>query len=151
MKLKSLLLWAGGLGGLYYLYKQYINAVELGKSIIISPNNINLNTTHITAPVLEVSVQITNPTPNSVIINKIFAKVLFQGSLIGTINNNESIKIPGTATTTMTINVNINTIEVITTLLNTNFNKPVDIIIDGYYVANEIQLPLLLNFSTNKI
>jgi hypothetical protein len=144
---KKILLGAAVIGIGYYIYKQYNNAKELGQSLILAPEGVDLDTTHIYAPVIKFKIQITNPSPNSVTLQKVYAVVKLNGNQIGTINLNDPIKINGTGSTDLSLNLTINSIDLITYLLDDSFvlsNQKVNI--EGYYVANYIQLPLNLNY-----
>lgn len=151
MTIKKLLPWIFGGGLAYYLWKQYANATELASSAIISPNSLSLDTTYISAPKLVVGVNITNPSPNTVTINKIFGIVSFEGQQIGTINNNDTTKIAATSTSKLDLFVTLNSLQILTKLFSLDLSKPLDLTVDGYLVANNIQLPLNLDYSLQKV
>jgi hypothetical protein len=151
MDTRKIIFIGGGIGLTYFLYKQFNNAVELGTSAIISPKNISVDLTHIVSPKLVIELQITNPTPNSVTINKIFGVVSFSGNQIGTINYNINQSINATSSTSVFVDMYISTLDLIKFFINVDFNQPIPILIKGYYVANQIQLPLLLDYSVPRI
>jgi hypothetical protein len=146
MDTKKILKGAAIIGGCYFIWKQYQNASELGQSLVFAPQAISLDTTHIFAPVLKLSLQITNPSPNSVSLSKIFATVVIEDTQVGTVNNDNSLNIAGTATTLLTLNITLNSLAIVTMLSDldmSNLNR-LNMTISGYYVANLIRLPLVL-------
>jgi hypothetical protein len=148
MNNKNLIIGAALLGGGIILWRSYQNASELANSLVFAPESIDLDTTYIFAPKLKITVQITNPSPNEVMLSKIFATVKLDGSQIGTINNENLVKIAGTATTRITLNITLNSIELLTKLISLDVKNlgNTNITIEGYYVANLIRLPLVLQF-----
>jgi LEA14-like dessication related protein len=145
---KKILLGAAVLGIGYYLYKQYNNAKELGQSLILAPEGVDLDTTHISAPVIKFKIQINNPSPNTVTLEKVFATVKLNDSQIGTINLNDPIKINGTGSTDLSLNLTVNSLNLIAYLihLNTTDLSNQNLSVEGYYVANSIYIPLKLNY-----
>jgi hypothetical protein len=151
MTTKKTIYIIGGTALAYFLYKQYKNAIELGQSAIFSPDGISLDITHALAPLLVIKVNVTNPSPNSVTINKVFGIISFEGKQIGTINNNYNTVIAATSTSSMDLNITINNFQLISDLLSLDLSKPLDLTIDGYFVANQIQLPLNLDYNLKSI
>jgi len=149
MEAKKIFLGAGILAFGYYVYKQYKNAKELISSLIFAPENISLDTTYLTAPKIKLTIQINNPSPNTVTLSKIFATVSLNNKQIGTVNNDNPIEIAGTATTSITLNISINSLQLIQYLLKLNFEeiKNLKINMEGFYVANNIELPLSLSYN----
>jgi hypothetical protein len=149
---KKLFVGAGLIGLGYVIYNQYQNAKELSDSLVFAPENISLDTTYAFAPVLKFTLQITNPSRNTVTLTKIYSTVSLDGNQIGTVNNDTPVLIAGTATTKLTLNLTINSIQLITYLLQIKFSEipKLNISFEGYYVANSLKLPLSLSFG-NKI
>ena len=149
MKGKNIIIIGGSLGLLYLIYKEAQNANELGQSLVFAPENISLDTTHVFAPVLKLTMQITNPTPSPVYLSSIYSTVSIDNDQIGTINNNDPITIAATTTTHLTLNITLNSIQLLTKLLSidlSNINK-LSLSFNGYYVANFIKVPLNLEFN----
>ena len=138
MNIKPILLIGGAFLGIRWLMKKNQDVSELANSLIFNPKNIQFNG-NVFAPKILLFVGVTNPTTNTVTINKIFATIKKGSEVIGTINSNTDMLITPSGESQFIVPITLNTSTIITDIIEGNFSGSLNV--SGYYQTGTIQIP----------
>jgi hypothetical protein len=132
---------AVGLVGYSFLKEKKESATEFVTSIVVTPDEISINTNNLLAPKIDVVLRLENPTTVAISVNKLFGEVKLNGYSVGTLNNSETILVNPTSSTTITASFTINGIAVISNLLKIVQAGKFYANVKGYVTANNIDFP----------
>ena len=125
-------------------YKKYI----LAKKINIGLKNIGFNGGTFLEPIVNVQLEIENPTKTTADIQKVSAEILLQNKIVGTIYQNINKTIQAQQKTDISFNVNLNLADAAIILISNKFKNQIiqlrgNLIVDFVYIPLnfEIQLP----------
>ena len=125
-------------------YKKYI----LAKKINISLKDIGFAGGNFLNPILNVKLQIENPTDTTTDVQKIAAEILLQNNIVGTIYQDLNQKILANQKTIINFNVNLNLKDAAIILVKNKFKNEIielkgNLVIDFIYfpINYQIQLP----------
>jgi hypothetical protein len=125
-------------------YKKYI----LAKKINISLKDIGFAGGDFLNPILNVKLQIENPTDTTTDVQKIAAEILLQNNIVGTIYQDLNQKILANQKTIINFNVNLNLKDAAIILIKNKFKNEIielkgNLVIDFIYfpINYQIQLP----------
>jgi len=125
-------------------YKKYI----LAKKINISLKDIGFAGGNFLNPILNVKLQIENPTDTTTDVQKIAAEILLQNNIVGTIYQDLNQKILANQKTIINFDVNLNLKDAAIILVKNKFKNEIielkgNLVIDFIYfpINYQIQLP----------
>jgi len=125
-------------------YKKYI----LAKKINISLKDIGFAGGNFLNPILNVKLQIENPTDTTTDVQKIAAEILLQNNIVGTIYHDLNQKILANQKTIINFDVNLNLKDAAIILVKNKFKNEIielkgNLVIDFIYfpINYQIQLP----------
>lgn len=125
-------------------YKKYI----LAKKINISLKDIGFNGGNFLNPIINVQLQIENPTDTTTDVQKIAAEILLQNNIVGTIYQDLNQKILANQKTVISFDVNLNLQDASIILIKNKFKNQIiklkgNLVIDFIYfpIDYQIQLP----------
>jgi hypothetical protein len=125
-------------------YKKYI----LAKKINISLKDIGFAGGNFLNPILNVKLQIENPTDTTTDVQKISAEILLQNNIVGTIYQDLNQKILANQKTIINFDVNLNLKDAAIILVKNKFKNEIielkgNLVIDFIYfpINYQIQLP----------
>lgn len=146
--MKKGLLLLGGVAVAVYLYsKSKQQVTELAQSIVMTPNTISIDTTHILNPQVLLTFNVNNPTATPVTINKIYGTVTNNGQQLATINNNNSIVINAQQNTVLPIQLNMDATSLISDISDGTLGN--SFVIAGYAQTGIIQVPFSETITIN--
>ena len=146
--MKNAIVWVLGGGLAIYLISRKTQAVkELAQSIIMTPNTLSIDTTHILNPVVLLTFNVNNPTATPITINKIYGTVTNNGQQFATINNNVSIVVNASQNTVLPVQLNVDAIQVAESVADGTLGNT--FMINGYAQTGIIQVPFLKTLTIN--
>jgi hypothetical protein len=142
MDIKKIAIIGGVAAVALWLISKAKNASELAKSLTFGIKDISYSFTTFSDFKLMFLGTVTNPTDMKATLQKIFATVTIGDQQIGTINLDKNIDI-SKGTTEIPFDLSVNNLSfVIFFIKNYDQLRGKRIIIDGYVMANEIQIPI---------
>lgn len=125
-------------------YKKYI----LSQKINISLKNIGFNGGNFLNPIVNVKLEVENPTKTTADVQKISAEILLQNKVVGTVYQNINKTILANEKTIIDFNVNLNLQDAAIILISNKFRNQIielkgNLIVDFVYfpLNYQIQLP----------
>ncbi len=125
-------------------YKKYI----LAKKINTTLKNIGFNGGTFLQPIINVQLEVENPTDTTADLQKISAEILLQNKIVGTIYQDINQKILAKQKTIINFNVNLNLQDAAIVLIQNKFKNQIielkgNLIVDFIYlpINYQIQLP----------
>ena len=133
----------------YELYKYYQNAQETANSLVITPADVSVDTTHILNPLVYLTLNCGNPTDMPIDITHVYGVVTIDGTQVGTINNSNPQRIFPNTTSSIKLNVSLNLIDTIIQLVEHQISD-LDVRFKGYMSVNQTNQDFDLDFSPKK-
>ncbi len=137
----------------YLLYKVFNKTgesiVETVNSLVFTPKGLSIDMSNFFNPILLLVVTINNPANLDFTIDSIYANLnLSDGTVLGTINNNQKINVLHNSKLNITIPISINVGNIFSKITDLSIVKERNIKIDGYYYVNGLKVPYTnsLNF-----
>ena len=118
-------------------YKKFI----LAKKINISLKNIGFNGGTFWQPVVNVQLEVENPTDTTADVQKISGNILLQNKIVGTVFQNVNQKILAKQKTVINFDVQLNLIDASLISINNKFSNQI-IEFNGNLIADFVSFPL---------
>jgi len=118
-------------------YKKFI----LAKKINISLKNIGFNGGTFWQPVVNVQLEVENPTDTTTDVQKISGNILLQNKIVGTVFQNVNQKILAKEKTVINFDVQLNLIDASIITINNKFSNQI-IEFNGNLIADFVSFPL---------
>jgi hypothetical protein len=118
-------------------YKKFI----LAKKINISLKNIGFNGGTFWQPVINVQLEVENPTDTTTDVQKISGNILLQNKIVGTVFQNVNQKILAKEKTVINFDVQLNLIDASIITINNKFSNQI-IEFNGNLIADFVSFPL---------
>jgi len=143
MKNKGVIFGLIGVGVLYYINSRK----TLIESINISPTGLETGGS-VLNPTITIDMIANNPSSGSVTVHKVNANILYQGTLIGTINMTAPFVVQPLGSTPFKVPVNVSNLATVVAIYQIiNNNSPLSFDIVGTALVDAFTLPLNITYT----